>query len=747
MKLSWTTSLALAASLVSAISTQHRYIVEFTDAPALSKRSAFGHPSDGFHQVLKDHGFTATPRHDFSFPSFAGVSFQVDHWTDPKKAKRSDVSDHFDEKLTLDYLRSLPEVKSVKKPEVIRLGATHGDFSTGVHATGDDAGDDEIWSSLKETHVDAVHDLGIDGSGIVVAVIDTGVNYSHPALGGGIGEGYKVLGGYNYIDDESSEPLYQQSVDPTSDPMDCYGHGTMVAGVIAGNSSHLRGVAPGASIRAYRVFDCNADTTDEILMAAFQQAREDGVDVVNLSLGSNRSWRELPLARAAADLVRAGIVVVASAGNEGYYGPFSAGNFGAGDDVLSVGSLFADELVTYEVSASSADASFDFEYVALNGTQSALSGDVEFYVLNQTLCTSSSYYNWDLDSSVTRVVIPKGRCDLEDQLYYLYRLDIQHAIFYSSADSDQMYYEDSDYSDYLEVMFSPRSFGEWAQEHQTSDHLVTISFDPSSPALGSDAGLGPSRMDNSSSWGPTYDNKFFPSVSAPGGFIYTSDMNGTYTVTRGTSFAAPYVAGVAALFFDGKQDNSTGAVPRRVNRAREFNSRVMATSNFIRAYDGRRHYTNAQPTIQQGAGMIDALRMVQSRTVILSEPALSLNDTRYRQQAFRIEVYNGHSEAVSYRTTNYPAAAVRCKYSDGEPVDRTYPTQSALQGMAQVFPSEFTLEAGESRNVTAIFYDNGIEAASGVAFGGKLVFAGNNNETVGVPYMGESIPLQTKGHC
>src|SRR4051794_19775663 len=60
----------------------------------------------------------------------------------------------------------------------------------------------------------------VTGAGTAIAVIDTGIDYTHPFLGGGFGPGYKVVGGHDFVDDDN-------------DPMDTFGHGTEVAGVLA----------------------------------------------------------------------------------------------------------------------------------------------------------------------------------------------------------------------------------------------------------------------------------------------------------------------------------------------------------------------------------------------------------------------------------------------------------------------------------------------------------------------------------
>ena len=75
----------------------------------------------------------------------------------------------------------------------------------------------------------------ITGSGVTIAIIDTGIDYNHPDLGGGLGDGKTVIGGYDFIDNDS-------------DPMDELGHGTHIAGIIAK-------IAPNSKLLAYRVVD------------------------------------------------------------------------------------------------------------------------------------------------------------------------------------------------------------------------------------------------------------------------------------------------------------------------------------------------------------------------------------------------------------------------------------------------------------------------------------------------------------
>src|SRR5215217_8090568 len=82
---------------------------------------------------------------------------------------------------------------------------------------------------------------GGTGKGVVVAVIGSGIEYRHPALGGGFGPGNKVAGGWDFVDNDA-------------DPQDGTGTGTFAAGLIAAKSHVMTGVAPDATLLAYRVY-------------------------------------------------------------------------------------------------------------------------------------------------------------------------------------------------------------------------------------------------------------------------------------------------------------------------------------------------------------------------------------------------------------------------------------------------------------------------------------------------------------
>jgi len=132
---------------------------------------------------------------------------------------------------------------------------------------------------------------GYAGDGIFIGVVDTGVDYNHPALGGGFGPGYKVVAGYDLVGDAYDGT---NALVPDPNPMDCDGHGTHVSGIIGAdpNPYNFTGVAPNATLGMWKVFGCEGSASNEVLIAAFNMAYEAGVDVISSSIGGASGWTE-----------------------------------------------------------------------------------------------------------------------------------------------------------------------------------------------------------------------------------------------------------------------------------------------------------------------------------------------------------------------------------------------------------------------------------------------------------------------
>ncbi|HNO31610.1 MAG TPA: S8 family serine peptidase, partial [Anaerolineales bacterium] len=134
--------------------------------------------------------------------------------------------------------------------------------------------DPELFSALALSGADvAQSELGFTGKGIKVAVMDTGIDYNHPDLGGCFGPGCRVAMGWDFVGDDynadDTSPSYNPVPNPDPYPDDCNGHGTHVAGIIGANGSVV-GVAPEVTFGAYRVFGCDGSTNDDVMLAAME---------------------------------------------------------------------------------------------------------------------------------------------------------------------------------------------------------------------------------------------------------------------------------------------------------------------------------------------------------------------------------------------------------------------------------------------------------------------------------------------
>jgi serine protease AprX len=199
---------------------------------------------------------------------------------------------------------ALPALEA--EPEIISISLDHP-----VHGT------DDVTNDV--TGVETAWSDGYKGTGIGVAVIDSGINDSHPDL-------------WNSAETKS-RVVYRQDFTGTANTnssggkYDLYGHGTHVAGIIGGNgylsSGNYEGVAPNVNLVDLRVLDLNGTGTDSMVIAAIEEAitlkTKYNIKVINLSLGRGifESYTQDPLCQAVESAWKAGIVVVVAAGNYG----------------------------------------------------------------------------------------------------------------------------------------------------------------------------------------------------------------------------------------------------------------------------------------------------------------------------------------------------------------------------------------------------------------------------------------------
>ena len=192
----------------------------------------------------------------------------------------------------------------------------HGDISLVPHAA-----PGALETQLKEAHAatgwnNVQQQFGLTGKGQTVAVIDSGIAWDHVALGRGLGPGYRVVGGWDFTEENDANPY-------DDGPLGF--HGTHVAGIIGSSHGQHSGVAPQVDMVALRVFNDLGQGQLSWVERALQwvhehrHAFENPITTVNLSLGTTWNGNEVPawatLEEELRTLYQDGIVVIASAGN------------------------------------------------------------------------------------------------------------------------------------------------------------------------------------------------------------------------------------------------------------------------------------------------------------------------------------------------------------------------------------------------------------------------------------------------
>ena len=222
-----------------------------------------------------------------SFWLFNGISCTTTREMIGTLSQRKDIA-----VIDIDRVVMLPDnEKATEVTEAIRGLAWH---VSQVHAN-------DVWAYNGAS--------GYDGTGVVVAIIDTGVNYNHVDLSDHMwngGDGYPNHG-YDFYSKDN-------------DPMDEYGHGTHCAGITAGDgtSGTQTGIAPNATIMALKVFGgAGSEASTDDILEAMSFAVEHGANIVNLSLGSAGASGNVFYRQAFVNMMNANVVASVAAGNHG----------------------------------------------------------------------------------------------------------------------------------------------------------------------------------------------------------------------------------------------------------------------------------------------------------------------------------------------------------------------------------------------------------------------------------------------
>jgi minor extracellular serine protease Vpr len=377
--------------------------------------------------------------------------------------------------------------------------------------------------SLELVGTPTPREHGFDGKGVKVGIIDTGIDFHHKDLLG-YGPLGRVAGGFNFVN-------------PSEDPIDTNGHGTEVAGIIGANGS-FSGMAPSSQLFSYKVSSTGESVSSESIIQAIDQAIKDKIDVINISLGVNRTNEGLDSAVDKA--VANKIVVVTAAGNNG---PDleTIGSPGKDINVITVGASYNN--ITSSLVSTLVIGQQQFQSMPMLGTVSVV-GPVEGKLVYGGYGRAKDLQNLDIKGSI--LLEERGSDVAGEKVYFTQKeknaadrgakalivFNNQSGIFFGELKNPN----DSSYTPRIPVISISKVDGFKIKSIIKDNTVADLNIF-----------YHPDYVAPFSSRGPVSPFYIKPDLVAPGIFVNTTTLDGKYNLTSGTSAAAPHVTGAIAM--------------------------------------------------------------------------------------------------------------------------------------------------------------------------------------------------------
>lgn len=520
----------------------------------------------------------------------------------------------------------------------------------------------------------AWRDYGYKGEGMVVGVIDSGVDPTHRDMvlsdneTGKLTEEYvnevvenenlpgkfyteKVPYGYNYMDENDEIREIHAEADY---------HGMHVAGTVGANGNEdeggILGIAPEAQILALKVFGNDPDmqsTWGDIYIKAIDDAIKLGADVLNMSLGAPSGFvdPESPEQQAVSRAVENGVLMSISAGNSamfgaGFFYPYVtnpdygvAGNPGVASDSLQVAS-YENDYMTADVLEYSIDGEiYSTGFLSASNVHPNEIAEKEYEIVYAGLGYPEDFEGQDLEGKYA--LIQRGELAFVDKTLNAQAAGAVGVIIYNNTDG--VVNMQSDAAITIPQLFMLKSDGDRIAAAIQEGQDVMISFTGELTEMENpEAGL----MSEFTSWGLTPNLDFKPEITAPGGQIYSTLNDNKYGLMSGTSMAAPHVSGGGALILERVDTEFGYEGADRVKLAKN----LMMNTGRLMEFDG----ALVSPR-RQGAGMIQ-LHAALSTPVMVTDPTtdeakVALKEVKENTVSFELTATNFSDEAVTYEVS------------------------------------------------------------------------------------------------
>ncbi|RUS24919.1 peptidase S8/S53 domain-containing protein, partial [Jimgerdemannia flammicorona] len=415
------------------------------------------------------------------------------------------------------------------------------------------------------------------------------------------------------------------------------------AGIIGANAMHITkpapiapfvGVAPEATIGAYRIFGCAADSTrSDIVIQAMLRAAADKMDIISMSIGENSGWSEEVDAILASRLTKQGHIVVISMGNNGGNGFFLGNSPGTTTDGFGVGSI--DNLQTFEYLISDeAKNQYGYLYgVKFGGPFPNITAEI--VVNNPTAVDDDGCTKLNVNPKGKVIIFSLGpacgtavKCGLARKKGAIGCLVYNNVPGPASINGDEKIPSGGltpETGAAIIAAVKAKPHQKFFFSNVESTFSVSTGGTPSSfTSVSLDAELN-----------------IKPDISAIGGYVYSTlpAIDGYYGIDSGTSMSCPYIAGALALYIQAK-GHQTGPRLKTI-----FQNNAKPVKNYQSEY--------AAHVAVQGAGLVNVYDAIKANNWV-SPSTLSLNDTANTQKSYRVTIYNNEAKSVTYKLSNAP---------------------------------------------------------------------------------------------
>ncbi|KAG6314652.1 hypothetical protein E4U44_001729 [Claviceps purpurea] len=431
---------------------------------------------------------------------------------------------------------------------------------------------------------------GITGKGIKVAVIDSGIDCLHPALGGCYGKDCLISFGHDFVGDDYIVQRHQHA-----------SHGSHVAGIIAAqkNTDGFTGTAPGVSLGAYRVFGCSGSGGNDVLIAAFNKAYQDGANIITASIGGSSGWAQDVWADAVSRIVDKGIPCVhASSPADGQH----VSAIASFDNVQKPSIL---HMSKYQVD-DGPEQSFGYVPSKLSNSWDGVNLPAWASSLDPTIkndaCAPLGFPCQYPGLSNFIVLVRRRTCSFfSDKAHNAIDKGAKYVLFYNDAPgvAFEVKFDAPAPGAISAASMVDAETGETFIKALKGGKKLTLKMVGPKNAelriLTANNTMSGGAVSAFSSWGPTFEMRSKPQYGAIGGTVLSTfpRAKGSYAVPSGTSMACPQAAGIIVLIRQVR-----GAITPQ-----EIEDLLSSNSNPQLFNDGTKFYDYLAPIQQQGGGL------------------------------------------------------------------------------------------------------------------------------------------------